>query len=341
MSRRKKTLVLCLPFFALALNRESARAQTSLDDVHISGRQTTAAAATAAYSAAPADPSLIRTRADLVLVPVAITDDRNRPVVGLDQENFQVFENKRPQAIKNFSTEDTPVSIGILLDTSGSMSYKLDRTREALLQFCEEANPQDEFFLITFADSPQLARDFTTRADTLANDLLSLRSKGKTSLLDAVSMGLEKMRTARYARKALLIISDGGDNHSRFTEHDVKAAVRESDVTIYAVGTYDHLVSTQEESLGPELLADIAEATGGQAFSLDRASEMPDVTRAIGNRLRHEYVLAYQPGEPDGKWHKITVKLRLPRKFPFLHVNARPGYYAREENVPVAVASTE
>jgi len=341
MSRSKKTLVLCLPCFVLALSRESAQAQTSLDDVHISGRQTTAVAASVPYPAAPADPSLIRTRAELVLVSVAITDEYNRPVVGLDQENFQLFENKRPQAIKNFSSEDTPVSIGILLDTSGSMSYKLERAREAVLQFCEEANPQDEFFLITFADSPQLTRDFTARADTLANDLLTLRSKGKTSLLDAVSMGLTKMRTARYARKALLIISDGGDNHSRFTEKDVKAAARESDVTIYAVGTYDHWISTEEESLGPELLADLADATGGQSFSLDRASEMPDVTRAIGSRLRHEYVLAYQPAQHDGKWHKITVKLRLPKKFPFLHVNARPGYYAGDESVPVAVASAE
>jgi Ca-activated chloride channel family protein len=289
--------------------------------------------ASAAYSAPYAGGGLIHTSAELVLVPVTITDGRNRPVVGLDRVNFQLFENKKPQEIKSFSTEDTPVSVGILVDTSGSMSYKLDRAREAVQQFCEASNPQDEFFLITFADEPRLATEFTTHADEIQNDLLTARSRGRTSLLDAIYMAVTKMRAARYARKALLILSDGGDNHSRYTEHDVKAAVREGDVAIYAIGTYEQSVSTQEERLGPELLRTIAEATGGNSFSLGSASEMPAVTRNISMRLRHQYVLAYAPqaAHRDGKWRKINVKLRLPRKFPFLHVTARPGYYSGAE----------
>jgi Ca-activated chloride channel family protein len=273
---------------------------------------------------------LIRTSADLVLVPVSITDDQHNPVVGLDQANFQLFEGKKPQAIKNFSNEDAPVSVGILVDTSGSMAMKLDRAREAVVQFCEAGNPQDEFFMITFSDTPRLTTDFTTRPENLENDLLTSRSKGQTSLLDAIYMGLQKMRNARYARKALLILSDGGDNHSRYTERDVKAAIREADVTIYAVGTYERYVATQEELLGPELLKTVTGLTGGHAFTLTNDRDMAAVTRNIGTQLRHQYVLAYQPESVphDGKWHKISVKLRLPKSIRFLHVEARPGYYA-------------
>ncbi len=305
-------------------------AQTSVDDVHITSRESkrdvTLIADVGQYSGA----GLIRTSANLVLVPVSITDELNRPVVGLDQQNFELFENKKPQEIKNFSTEDAPVSIGILLDVSGSMGYKLERAREAVRQFCEEANPQDEFFTITFSDRPQLTTDFTTQTANVENDLLTVTSKGRTSLLDAIYMALKKMREARYSRRALLILSDGGDNHSRYSERDLKAAIKEADVEIYAVGTFDRYVSTTEESLGPELLYDLSSLTGGHSYILSSPADMPAVTRNIGIRLRHQYVLAYQPPSPshDGKWHKISVKLRLPKKFPFLHVDARPGYYA-------------
>jgi len=321
-----RAVLFFLPIFSV----RSSKGQTAIDDVHITPKEKTVDVASASYPASFGPNGLIRTSVDLVLVPVSITDDLNRPVVGLGQSNFQLFENKRPQEIKNFSSEDTPVSIGILVDTSGSMSYKLDRAREAVVQFCEEANPQDEFFLITFADEPRLVTDFTSHVEDVANDLLTLRSKGQTSLLDAMYLAIRQMRSARYPRKALLIISDGGDNHSRYTEHDLKSAIRESDVTVYAVGTYERWVPTQEELLGPELLRSLAESTGGLAFSLNNANEMPSVTRAIGDRLRHQYVLAYEPqaAAHDGKWHKISVKLRLPKKFVFLHVSARPGYYA-------------
>ena len=309
-------------------------AQTSIDDVHVNPRLIAPHIA-AIEATAPADVSLvarsvIRASVDLVMVPVTITDGLNRPVVGLDRQNFQLFENKKQQQIKHFSSEDTPVSVGIIVDTSGSMAQKLDRAREAVQQFCETANPQDEFFMITFADSPQLASDFTTRVEEIENDLLTVRSKGRTSLLDAIYMGLRKMRSARYSRKALLILSDGGDNHSRYTEHDVKAAVKEADVLIYAVGTYDRYVNTEEELLGPELLRTLTEVTGGQAFTLPSINDMPTVTRAIGTQLRHQYMLAYQPQfKPrDGKWHKISVRLRLPNKLHhYLRVDARTGYY--------------
>jgi Ca-activated chloride channel family protein len=268
------------------------------------------------------------------MVPVTITDDFNRPVTGLDRDNFQVFENKKVQPIKNFSSEDSPVSIGIIVDVSGSMRDKLERARDAVRQFCDEANPQDEFFVITFSDVPNLATNFTDRPEEVQNALLTAQSKGRTSLLDAIYMGIRKMKDARYSRRALLILSDGGDNHSRYSERDVKNAVKESDVLIYAVGTYDRYVSTQEELLGPQLLQSVSDVTGGQAYTLTNEAELPAVARAIGTRLRHQYMLAYRPQTQshDGKWHKIAVKLQLPKKWPsLLRVTARTGYYAREE----------
>jgi Ca-activated chloride channel homolog len=315
-------------------------AQTAIDDVHITPRARPAALATAGMGLSNplgglAAGSLLHTSVELVMVPVTITDERNRPVMGLDQENFELFENKKPQEIKHFSSEDAPVSVGVIVDTSGSMGEKLERARDAVKEFCDASNPQDEFFMVTFADTPRLATDFTTHTDDLQSDLLTARSKGRTALLDAIYMGVQKMRGARYARKALLIISDGGDNHSRYSEHDVKAAIKEADVTIYAVGTYDGYFSTSEEALGPELLRSVAELTGGRAFVLTKANDLPVVTRVIGSQLRHQYMLAYQPQSRlrDGKWHKINVKLRLPRKLRnyMLRVEARTGYYAMNE----------
>ena len=326
---------LVLPF-ALAFGCSTTFAQTALDEVHITPRFSAADVASRSFMPSPTGGltagSLIHASVDLVMVPVTIVDNLNRPVVGLDQQNFQLFENKKPQEIKHFSSVDAPVSVGIIVDTSGSMGDKLARAREAVLQFCEAANPQDEFFMITFADAPRLATDFTTRTEDIENDLLTARSKGRTALLDAIYMGVRQMRHARYGRKALLIISDGGDNHSRYTERDVKAAIREADIQIYAVGTYDSYFSTQEETLGPELLSSVAELTGGHAFTLTNINDLATVTRVIGARLRHQYMLAYQPeSRPrDGKWHKISVRLRLPKKLQnyFLHVEARAGYYA-------------
>jgi Ca-activated chloride channel homolog len=322
-----------ISFLALVFTTASF-AQTSIDDIHITPRQKSITEAPPGKPHLPSGIALIRSKVDLVTVPVSITDAMNRPVTGLERDNFQLFENKEQQQIKNFSSEDTPVSIGIVLDVSGSMQNKLERAREAVHQFCDASNPQDEFFLITFSDSPRLATDFTNRSEEIENALLDAQSRGRTSLLDAIYMGIRKMRDAHYSRRALLILSDGGDNHSRYTDHDVKNAVREADLLIYAVGTYDQYASTQEELLGPELLQEVAGVTGGQAYTLSNVRELPVVTRAIGTRLRHQYMLTYRPEKRsrDGKWRKINVKLLLPKNWgTFLHVNARTGYYPGEE----------
>ncbi|MFZ0815029.1 MAG: VWA domain-containing protein [Candidatus Sulfotelmatobacter sp.] len=280
----------------------------------------------------PARP-VLKTSVDLVLVPVTVTDPMQRLVTGLGPDNFEVFENKKPQQIKHFSSEDVPVSLGVIVDTSGSMASKMDRVREAVKEFCDSANPQDEFFVITFSDEPRLVKNFTDSAQDIEGKLVFAVPKGRTALLDAIYMGVRKMREAKYSKKALLILSDGGDNHSRYSEREVKSAVKESDVMFYAIGTFDRYVPTLEEMLGPELLSDLADTTGGRAFILDDIGQMPALARRIGMELRTQYILGYSPEKPphDGKWHKISVKLKLPRKFDDLRARAKQGYYADEQ----------
>jgi Ca-activated chloride channel homolog len=267
---------------------------------------------------------------DLVLVPVTITDPMNRLVTGLDKNNFEVFEDKDRQQIRAFSSEDAPVSLGVIFDMSGSMSSKLERAREAVVEFFKTANPQDEFFMITFADKPEEISDFTSSVEDIQGKLVYTVPKGRTALLDAIYLGVSKMRQAKYPKKALLIISDGGDNHSRYTEGEIKSVVKEADVLIYAIGIYDHYFSTEEERMGPQLLSDITEVTGGRAFTIDNPNDLADVATKIGIELRNQYVLGYRPTNPahDGKWRKIKVKLIPPKGLPPLRVYAKTGYYA-------------
>src|SRR5581483_597290 len=184
----------------------------------------------------PARSPLVKTKVNLVLVPVTVTDPMNRLVTGLDKENFQVFEGKEQQEVRNFSSEDAPVSLGVIFDMSGSMSSKIERAREAVIEFFKTANPQDEFFIVAFADKPEEVSDFTQSVDDLQGKLIFTVPKGRTALLDAIYLGISKMRQAKYPKKALLIISDGGDNHSRYTEGEIKSLVKEADVMIYSIG---------------------------------------------------------------------------------------------------------
>jgi Ca-activated chloride channel homolog len=270
---------------------------------------------------------------DLVLVPVTITDPMNRLVTGLDKENFQLFEGNASQQIRTFSAEDAPVSLGVIFDSSGSMNTKMDRAKEAVIEFFKTANPQDEFFMITFNDEPDEITDFTSSVDDIQNRLVFAVPRKRTALLDAIYMGISKMRHAKYPKKALLIISDGGDNHSRYTENEIKSLVKEADVMIYAIGIYDRYASAVEERLGPQLLSDITELTGGRAFTIDNPNDLGDVATKIGVELRNQYVLGYRPSKVvrDGKWRKIKVKLLPPKGLPPLKVYARTGYYAPAE----------
>lgn len=326
--------------FAVACLSLAALAQTTdVNDVHVQPREVEKP------KEAPKDNLVSTTKGlsahvrplkvdvDLVLVPVTITDPMNRLVTGLEKDNFQLFEGNSQQEIRSFSSEDAPVSLGVIFDSSGSMSSKMDRAKEAVIEFFKTANPQDEFFMITFNDEPDEITDFTSSVDDIQNRLVFAVPRKRTALLDAIYMGISKMRQAKYPKKALLIISDGGDNHSRYTENEIKSLVKEADVMIYAIGIYDRYASAVEERLGPQLLSDITELTGGRAFTIDNPNDLADVATKIGVELRNQYVLGYRPSKVvrDGKWRKIKVKLLPPKGLPPLKVYARTGYYAPAE----------
>ena len=274
--------------------------------------------------------SFIRMNVDMVLVPVTITDPLNRLVTGLEKEDFQVYENNGEQLISSFASEDAPVSIGIIFDLSGSMTSKLIRAREAILQFIKTANPQDEFFVIGFNDRPELIEDFTGSVEDIQARLATVHSGHRTALLDAIYYGVAKMKDARHERKALLVVSDGGDNRSRYTEGEVRAQVRESDVEIYSIGIFDPYAPTPEERTGPQLLDDLSASTGGRLFRVDDVDEMSDIAEKITTELRNQYVIGYRPKGliRDGKWRKVKVKVNPPPGLPPLTVYARTGYYA-------------
>lgn len=283
---------------------------------------------TAAGRARPG--ALIRMNVDMVLVPVTVTDPMNRLVTGLERDDFQIYENNGQQAIRTFASEDAPVSIGIIFDLSGSMTSKLVRARESILQFIKTANPEDEFFVIGFNDRPELIEDFTNSVEDIQARLATVRSGHRTALLDAIYYGVAKMKDARHERKALLVVSDGGDNRSRYTEGEVRSQVRESDVEIYSIGIFDPYAATPEERTGPLLLNELCEETGGRMFRVDDLSEMSDIAEKISTELRNQYVIGYTPKElrRDGKWRKVKVKLNPPQGLPPLTVHARTGYYA-------------
>jgi Ca-activated chloride channel homolog len=287
----------------------------------------------AAAKEAPGPRSNIRVDTNLVLINVTVTDPLNRFVTGLEKENFRLFEDKIEQKLSTFASEDAPLSVGLVFDTSGSMGSKLAKSRQAVAQFFKTANPEDQFFLVQFNDRPELTQDFTHNLEEIQNRLTFTQAKGRTALLDGVYMALNRMKKAQNPRKALLIISDGGDNSSRYTESEIKNLVRETDVQIYAIGIFEPISArgrTPEELMGPGLLTEIAEQTGGRHFAVENLNELPDVAAKIGIELRNQYILGYSPANQnrDGKYRKVQVKLVQPRGLPPLRAYWRLGYYA-------------
>jgi Ca-activated chloride channel family protein len=213
----------------------------------------------------------IQVDVSLVLVDVTVTDPYDRLVTSLGKENFRVFEDGTQQEIVNFSTEDVPISIGLIFDMSGSMSDKLEKARQAAVQFLKTANPRYEFFLVSFNDRAQLTSDFTSSIEELQNRMVYTSAKGQTALLDGIYLGLSQMRSASNGKRALLIISDGGDNHSRYNESDIRNFLKEADCQFYAIGVFDSndLTRTVEEGYGPTLLSELADISGGRVFRVN------------------------------------------------------------------------
>jgi VWFA-related protein len=274
-------------------------------------------------------------RADstLVLIPVSVTDPLSRYVLGLDKQNFRLLEDSVEQTIAHFSNEDAPLSVGLLLDTSGSIGGKLDTSRKAVGEFLKTLNASDEAFLVEFSDRAELTVPLTRNTGDIEKRLGSARTAGLTALLDAVHLGLQEMKDAHNPRKALLIISDGGDNNSRYTSKQIEDLVREADVQIFAMGVFEPFLGlglTPAEIGGPRLLAEISEQTGGRALAATSLRELPGIAARIGLELRNQYLLAYSPvnGTRDGKYHRVQVKLLQPDELPQLKARWRLGYYA-------------
>jgi Ca-activated chloride channel homolog len=270
----------------------------------------------------------IRVSSTLILVPVTVNDPLNRPVSGLEKENFRVYEDKVEQPIASFAMDDEPVAVGLVFDTSGSMGEKLRRSRMAAREFFRLSNPEDEYFLVEFDSSPRLEVHLTSDTGRIETQLAFSKSKGSTALLDAILLALQEMKNSKKNKKALLVISDGGDNNSRYTPKEVNKVVVESDVLIYSIGVFGG-GSTSEEAGGPGLLSQISEKTGGRLFPAD-ARELPNIAKMIGIELRNRYIIGYSPKNQirDGKYHRIEVKLLPPRGLPKLVAHWRTGYHA-------------
>jgi Ca-activated chloride channel homolog len=270
----------------------------------------------------------LRVDTNLVLIPVTVYDPLNRPVTGLEKEHFRVLDDNVEQTITSFGMEDEPLAAGLVFDVSGSMGEKLRLSRKAASEFFRLANPEDEFLLVEFNEAPKVVVPLTSDVDQIRNRLVFSESKGRTALLDAVVLALHELKKSGKNRKALLIISDGGDNSSRYTEAEVKNVVRESDALIYAIGVFGG-PATPEELSGPQLLRALAEQSGGRSLEAS-AGEMPDIAAKIGMELRNRYTLGYIPTDQrrDGRYHPVQVKVVPPRGLPALHASWRRGYFS-------------
>jgi Ca-activated chloride channel homolog len=278
----------------------------------------------------------IRVDTTLVVVPVTVTDPMNRFVLGLDKKDFSITEDGKEQTVKVFSGEDAPLSIGILFDTSGSMELRTDKSRAAVTEFLKTLSPQDEAFLIQFSDKAEVVGEFTSRIKDIEDRMTSLKPGGLTALLDAVELGVREMKKAKNTRKALVVVSDGGDNNSRYTANDIKDIVKEADTQIYAMGVFEPSFFAGlpgEIVSGPKLLAQIADQTGGRAYGASEFSQLPGIAEKIAIELRNQYVLGYYPtnNDRDGTYRKVEVKVKQPKGLPALKARWRLGYYAPME----------
>lgn len=273
----------------------------------------------------------LKVAVDLVLVPVTVSDAMNHPVTGLHKSNFSIYEQGEQQPIQYFSAENGPISVGLIVDLSKSMTNKMETEHAAVKEFFESANPQDDYFVIAVSDRPKLIATSTQSIGTILSKLALETPGGNTALLDAIYLGVAQMRTARYERRALLIISDGGDNSSRYKLSEIKSIVREADVEICAIGTFDTaLFKTFEEYMGKKWLGEITDATGGHTVTVDNLARLPAAAAAISWELRNQYVLGYRPSNKahDGKWRKIKVRVTPPISGSPLQAYYRRGYSA-------------
>ena len=269
-------------------------------------------------------PPRFRVDVDTVVVRITVTDPLNRFVVGLEKEHFQVFENKLEQTLTHFSNDKSPISVGIILDMSGSMGDNILSARSSVIRFLEQGDPQDEYFLITFNERSVLVRDFTNRSENIRNEISIRSPKGRTALYDAMYFSLEKIREGRHQKKALIVITDGEDNSSRYTFSELKEYVKESDVQIYVIGERGDM------GYGRSIISEIVRLTGARAFFPNNFKQLDYFCDLIHSELRHQYLVGFTPtnSKTDGSWRKLRVRLDPPEGMPKLKLRAKEGYFA-------------
>jgi Ca-activated chloride channel homolog len=298
-----------------------AAAQNGPDDVPFASRD----------SQAPGATKPLQVDVNLVLVPVLVIDRDNRLLTGLHKDDFEILEDGKKQEIKYFYSDDTPISVGIVFDRSGSMNHKLMKARQAVDKFLDAGHPGDEFFVVTVSDEPELLSSFTTVVKRVKDKLTYTPAMGYTALLDAIDVAVAQMRQARNLRRCLFIVSDGGDNHSRDTEAAVRALVREADIQIYSMGVYDNHPSREEEWRGPGLLQKFSQLTGGRSIQVEKADDLMATAMTVARELHSQYVLGYKATGIGhrGDWHELKVKLAPAASRPELRVHAKDGYFDR------------
>jgi Ca-activated chloride channel family protein len=315
----------------------------SLDDVHVEPRQkpntetSNTETSGGGKAAAPSLPGLearlkpLHVAVDLVLVPVTVTDELNHPVTALRKQDFELYEGEKPQEIKYFFENEEPLSIAVLLDVSKSMSDKIDTEREALEHFFKNANPQDEYFEITFSDRPRLVASSTNSIEEMERPLMLAEPAGPTAMLDAIYLAEAQLRSAKYKRRAIVIFSDGGDNVSHHSQREIRGLVRERDVEVYAIGLFQAApFGTVEEKLGKMWLSQITDCTGGRTVAIQKREKVPEAAGEVSREIRSQYVLGYRPTKSrDGKWRKIKVRVVSAARRP-LHAAYKQGYISLE-----------
>jgi Ca-activated chloride channel family protein len=299
-----------------------------------------------AQEAAHARPAMLRADVKLVLVPVTVTDHRGANVNGLDQKSFTVLDDKVPQKIVSFSTEDSPSSVGVVLDISGSMRNTLGAAKDVVQAFLRTTNTEDEFLLLTVSTQPEALAGFTTDVQAFEKSIGTIRPGGMTALIDTVYLGLSRMREARQPRRALLILSDGIDNQSRYSQGELLRVALEADVQIYTIifdnGSAGGAANTipfvpsmvrkpgfrGPEQQGPEMLEKLSDRTGGLHFRVRNQAEANEAVIKAGQALRSEYLIGYHAPDSGtaGKWHRVQVKLDRAQQ---AQAHARTGYYSR------------
>jgi Ca-activated chloride channel homolog len=282
----------------------------------------------------PQPSGILRSDSSLVLIPTWVTTASGFSVTNLTKDDFRVTEDNVEKKIDYFIKDDAPLSIGLLFDSSGSMKSKMQKAMESVAEFFKTANSEDEFFLVEFNERAKLAVPFTPDSATISDRIARTKPFGRTSLFDSIDVALKHMKKARHTRKAIVIVSDGGDNWSWHTARQIRSELLESDVQLYAMGIFDSELakSPAENRRGPAVLDELATESGGRHYRVDNLNDLPAISAKIGTDLRNEYLLGYYASgdSRDGKYHRVRVNVTPPDGMPALRANYRTGYFATQ-----------